>query len=74
MEDEGPGIPPHNIEKIFDRFHTERPEADGFGNHSGLGLAISRQIVDAHRGTIYAENRDQQPGARFVVRLPFGSA
>ncbi|MGB0922298.1 MAG: stimulus-sensing domain-containing protein [Alphaproteobacteria bacterium] len=73
VEDEGPGIPPHNLEKIFDRFHTERPEAEGFGNHSGLGLAISRQIVDAHGGIIQAENR-AEGGARFVVRLPFGSA
>lgn len=80
VEDEGPGIPPHNLEKIFDRFHTERPEAEGFGNHSGLGLAISRQIVDAHGGTIAAENRGHETrngepvtGARFVVRLPHGS-
>ncbi len=81
VEDEGPGIPPRNLEKIFDRFHTERPEEDGFGNHSGLGLAISRQIVDAHGGTIAAKNREAElrngkpvTGARFIVRLPQGTA
>ncbi|GEP02241.1 stimulus-sensing domain-containing protein [Methylobacterium oxalidis] len=80
-EDEGPGIPEHAIERIFERFYTDRPE-QGFGQNSGLGLSISRQIVQAHRGTIRAENRpgpadeDGQPtvrGARFVVRLPIAS-
>ena len=55
VEDEGPGIEPDNFERIFDRFHTDRP--DSFGEHSGLGLAISKQIVEAHGGTIRAENR-----------------
>ena len=59
---------------IFNRFYTERPEGEKFGTHSGLGLSISKQIVDAHRGTIYAENifdTDKHVrGARFVVRLP----
>ena len=71
VEDEGPGIPPENFERIFDRFHTDRP--DSFGEHSGLGLAISRQIVEAHGGTIRAENRmdgDRVAGARFTVKLP----
>ncbi|MGB5950360.1 MAG: sensor histidine kinase [Parvibaculum sp.] len=75
VEDEGPGIPPDNFERIFDRFHTDRP--DSFGQHSGLGLAISKQIVEAHRGTIRAENRHEGDGpegrvlgARFVVELP----
>ncbi|WP_132251005.1 MULTISPECIES: stimulus-sensing domain-containing protein [Methylobacterium] len=77
-EDEGPGIPEHAIERIFERFYTDRPE-QGFGQNSGLGLSISRQIVQAHRGTIRAENRpgpadeEGQPtvrGARFIVRLP----
>jgi two-component system sensor histidine kinase ChvG len=77
VEDDGPGIPPHAIERIFDRFYTDRPEA-GFGQNSGLGLSISRQIMEAHRGTIVAENRiagmdeDGEPkriGARFIVRL-----
>ena len=71
IEDEGPGISPDNIERIFDRFHTDRP--DSFGEHSGLGLAISKQIVEAHGGTIRAENRDAYGtvlGARFIVELP----
>ena len=74
VEDQGPGIPPGKEQSIFDRFYTERPEGEKFGTHSGLGLAISRQIVEAHRGLIYAENivsEDQAvKGARFVVRLP----
>ncbi len=76
VEDEGPGIPPENLEKIFQRFYTHRP-AQHFGQNSGLGLAISRQIVEAHGGTIHAENiirRDSSGervlGARFVVMLP----
>jgi two-component system sensor histidine kinase ChvG len=78
VEDDGPGIPPHALERIFERFYTDRPES-GFGQNSGLGLSISRQIVEAHRGTIRAENRyaseqsegeDQRLGARFIVRLP----
>ncbi|WP_348645247.1 sensor histidine kinase [Methylobacterium sp. BTF04] len=78
VEDEGPGIPEHALERIFERFYTDRPE-QGFGQNSGLGLSISRQIVQAHRGTIRAENRpgpadeDGKPtvrGARFIVRLP----
>ncbi|MGP9818406.1 stimulus-sensing domain-containing protein [Salinarimonas sp. NSM] len=78
VEDEGPGIPEHALERIFERFYTDRPE-QGFGQNSGLGLSISRQIVQAHRGTIRAENRlgavdeDGEPrrlGARFVVTLP----
>jgi two-component system sensor histidine kinase ChvG len=73
VEDEGPGIPPGNEEKIFQRFYTERPDHDDFGNHSGLGLAISKQIVESHGGTIRAENRidnAQIKGARFCVSLP----
>ena len=73
VEDEGPGIPENKLETIFDRFYTERPETEGFGNHSGLGLAICRQVIDAHEGKIYAENRlDNQGkkiGARFTVIL-----
>ncbi len=56
VEDEGPGIEPHALERIFERFYTDRPN-EGFGQNSGLGLSISRQIVEAHRGTIRAENR-----------------
>jgi len=59
VEDDGPGIPPHALERIFERFYTDRPD-QGFGQNSGLGLSISRQIVEAHRGRIWAENR---PGA-----------
>jgi len=74
VEDQGPGIPPGNEEKIFKRFYTERPEGDEFGNHSGLGLAISKQIVEAHGGHIGAENITDPDttikGARFVVALP----
>ena len=74
FEDQGPGIPPGNEEKIFKRFYTERPESDDFGNHSGLGLAISKQIVEAHGGTIIAENILSETGtitgARFCVNLP----
>jgi two-component system sensor histidine kinase ChvG len=74
VQDEGPGIPPDSLESIFERFYSERPEGETFGRHSGLGLSISRQIVEAHKGTIFAENvlrRDgSRAGARFVVRLP----
>ena len=71
VDDEGPGIPPDSFERIFDRFHTDRP--DSFGKHSGLGLAISRQIVDVHGGTVHAANLmdgDKVRGARFTVDLP----
>ncbi len=74
VEDEGPGIPDGNLEHVFDRFYSERPEGEKFGKHSGLGLSISRQIVEALRGRISAENRRDETGtvvgARFVVRLP----
>jgi len=78
VEDQGPGIPAGKEEDIFNRFYSERPEGEKFGTHSGLGLAISKQIVEAHRGTITAENivdaseggRGAIKGARFIVRLP----
>ena len=74
VEDEGPGIPDEKLSAIFDRFYTERPHGEQFGTHSGLGLSISKQIVEAHRGTIWAENRKDPGGAtigaRFSVRLP----
>jgi two-component system sensor histidine kinase ChvG len=74
VEDEGPGIPDGNLEHVFDRFYSERPAGEKFGKHSGLGLSISRQIVEALRGRISAENRRDAAGrvlgARFVVRLP----
>jgi two-component system sensor histidine kinase ChvG len=73
VEDEGPGIPDEKLTAIFDRFYTERPLGETFGTHSGLGLSISRQIVEAHRGMIWAENRKSAQGAiigaRFSVRL-----
>jgi two-component system sensor histidine kinase ChvG len=78
VDDDGPGIRPDAFEKIFERFYTDRPH-QGFGQNSGLGLSISKQIVDAHGGRIWAENRIGMPqadgetkvlGARFVVRLP----
>ena len=56
VDDDGPGIPPHALERVFERFYTDRP-AQGFGQNSGLGLSISRQIVQAHRGRIWAMNR-----------------
>ena len=74
VEDEGPGIPAGLEEAIFERFYRERPAGEKFGTHSGLGLSISRQIVEAHRGTLRAENRlspnGEVQGARFIVRLP----
>ena len=77
VDDHGPGIRAENIERIFERFYTDRPDSEGFGNNSGLGLSISRQIVEAHRGTLVACNRKDDPadpehisGARFVVTLP----
>lgn len=74
IDDEGPGIPHGKLSAIFDRFYTERPKSEKFGTHSGLGLSISRQIVEAYDGTITAENRHgddgKVAGARFIVRLP----
>ncbi len=74
ITDEGPGIPEEKREAIFDRFYSERPAGEKFGTHSGLGLSISKQIIDAHGGTVTAENcRDEAGeviGARFIVRLP----
>lgn len=68
VEDHGPGIPSHALERIFERFYTDRPH-QGFGQNSGLGLSISYQIVKAHHGTITAENR-KEGGARFTIKLP----
>lgn len=69
IEDQGPGIPQGKEEDIFSRFYSERPEAEKFGTHSGLGLSISKQIVEAHRGTISARNAESG-GACFTVRFP----
>lgn len=79
VEDEGPGIPEAKLDGIFDRFYSERPAGEHFGQHSGLGLSISRQIILAFDGSIHAENRAETDprtgetricGARFVIRLP----
>lgn len=74
IEDDGPGIPEGKSEAIFGRFYSLRPEGEKFGTHSGLGLSISKQIVESHHGTIRAENRvgrdGRVQGARFVIRLP----
>ena len=80
VDDDGPGIRPDAMEKIFERFYTDRPH-QGFGQNSGLGLSISKQIVEAHGGRhLRRENRIAPPpdedgdaavlGARFIVRLP----
>jgi two-component system sensor histidine kinase ChvG len=78
VDDDGPGIPPENLETVFQRFYTSRPKGAAFGGNSGLGLSIARQIVEAHGGVIRAENRPPSPsatggdggGARFIVSLP----
>ena len=85
VEDEGPGIPEDSLENIFTRFYTDRPRAESFGTHSGLGLAIAKQICTAHKGRIWAENKKCETakeddaeagknaacaGARFIVELP----
>jgi two-component system, OmpR family, sensor histidine kinase ChvG len=69
VEDDGPGIPPENLETVFERFYTQRPKGAAFGGNSGLGLSIARQIVTAHSGRIYAQNR-AEGGARLIVELP----
>ena len=69
VTDEGSGIT-GDVSRIFQRFYTDRPDTDGFGNHSGLGLSISKQIIDAHKGTIRAENRTDRSGAVFTIVLP----
>jgi two-component system sensor histidine kinase ChvG len=74
VDDDGPGMPPENLETVFERFYTARPKGAAFGGNSGLGLSIARQIVEAHGGAIRAENRDDGhggvAGARFIVTLP----
>ncbi|WP_160007956.1 sensor histidine kinase [Rhizobium sp. 18055] len=79
IEDNGPGIQAENIDRIFERFYTDRPEAEGFGQNSGLGLSISRQIAEAHGGSLRAENiidpeTEEIVGARFTLALPADQA
>ncbi len=75
IEDNGPGIQAEDIDRIFERFYTDRPDSEGFGQNSGLGLSISRQIAEAHGGTLKAENiidrgTGEIKGARFLLSLP----
>ncbi|WP_234794564.1 sensor histidine kinase [Xaviernesmea oryzae] len=74
VEDNGPGIQAEDIDRIFERFYTDRPEGEDFGQNSGLGLSISRQIAEAHKGTLKAENMKDDTGrvvgARFTLVLP----
>ncbi|MEI2299153.1 sensor histidine kinase [Ensifer sp. MJa1] len=74
VEDNGPGIQAEDIDRIFERFYTDRPEGEDFGQNSGLGLSISRQIAEAHGGTLKAENiigpNGHVTGARFILSLP----
>ncbi len=76
IDDQGPGIPEDRQQTIFERFYSERPRTEKYGTHSGLGLSISKQIVEAHGGTITAENlydaEGKVCGARFSVHLPRG--
>ena len=74
VEDNGPGIQIEDIDRVFERFYTDRPESEGFGQNSGLGLSISRQIAEAHGGSLRAENildaEGHVKGARFLLVLP----
>ena len=71
ISDEGPGIPEEKRERVFQRFHSDRPEEEDFGNHSGLGLAIARTIAEAHDGTLVATSRaDGEEGACLQLSLP----
>ena len=74
VEDNGPGINAEDIDRIFERFYTDRPDSEDFGQNSGLGLSISRQIAEAHGGSLKAENMmdasGRITGARFILSLP----
>ena len=67
VQDRGPGIPPGRLEEVFNRFYTERPAGEAFGEHSGLGLSIAQQIARGYGGELVAANND---GARFTLTLP----
>ena len=71
VSDQGPGIPEEAREKVFERFHSLRPQTEDFGSHSGLGLAIARTIAEAHDGSLTAQDRpDGKGGACLVLHLP----
>ena len=70
VTDDGPGIAPDAREKVFTRFHSLRPEAEDFGQHSGLGLAIGRAIAEAHDGSLIVRDPEQASGACVVLTLP----
>ena len=74
VDNNGPPIPEKNLEAIFERFYSERPEAEKFGLHSGLGLSISRQIIRTHHGSLFARNlkdgKGRHQGVRFTIILP----
>jgi two-component system sensor histidine kinase ChvG len=78
VEDEGPGIGENDLERIFQRFYTERPSEHGFGKNSGLGLAIARQIIASHGGRVWAENKHDAQGNRsgacFIIELPLSQS
>jgi two-component system sensor histidine kinase ChvG len=71
VADQGPGVLPEQREQVFQRFHSDRPDGEAFGKHSGLGLAIAKTIVEGHQGTIRILDRPGgQSGAFFEIRLP----
>ena len=74
FQDEGSGVPVEKTERIFDRFYTERLSKEKFGIHSGLGLSITKQIIEAHGGTIVAKNiknrQDEILGSNFIIEIP----
>ena len=71
VTDDGPGVPPAEREKVFERFHSVRPASEAFGAHSGLGLAIARTIAEAHEGSLTITDRPGgEPGAQLVLELP----
>lgn len=75
VEDNGPGIQAEDMNRVFERFYTDRPDGEAFGQNSGLGLSISQQIIEAHGGSIKVENRHSPAhGARFVILLPAGKS
>ena len=71
IADQGPGVHPDQREEVFHRFHSDRPDGEAFGKHSGLGLAIAKTIVEGHQGKIHILDRaGGESGACFEIRLP----